>query len=104
MKMIMAALAARRSWLGPRRRQAPRSDLEQIAEELAKRAELRGIKLVKERRYVPRQIEDDTDKPAVRQQRVVAADGPRAARRPQVSGVRPSGSDTDAPTVGRHGV
>ncbi len=65
MKMIMAALAATALLAAAAAPASAQTDMEQIAEVLAKRAgDAESLKLVKERRFVPRQIEGDTDKPA----------------------------------------
>jgi hypothetical protein len=58
--MIMAVLAA--TALLAAAPASAQSDMQQIAEVLAKRADTEGLKLVKERRFVPRQVEGDTDK------------------------------------------
>ena len=59
MKMIMAALAASALLAGAAVPASAGMDLEQIAEEYAKRADSEVVKIVKERRQVPRQVAND---------------------------------------------
>ena len=59
MKMIMAALAAAALLAGAAVPASAERDVEQIAEEFAKRADTEVVKIVKERRQVPRQVEND---------------------------------------------
>ena len=65
MKTIMAALTATALLAGAAAPANAETNVEQIAEELAKVAGSETAKFVKERRYEPRQIENDTDKPSV---------------------------------------
>ena len=87
MKMIMAALAATALLAAAAAPASAQSDMEQIAEVLAKRAgDAEGLKLVKERRFVPRQARGRHRQACLRQQRVVAAGRSRPARPAQVAG------------------
>jgi flavodoxin len=65
MKTIMAALAVSALLAGSVAPASAETDAEMIAEELAKVAGSETAKFVKERRYVPRQTEDDADKTSV---------------------------------------
>jgi hypothetical protein len=65
MKTIMAALVASLVLAGVAAPASAETDVEEIASELAKRADPGIVKLVKSRRDVARQIENDSDKPSV---------------------------------------
>ena len=65
MKMIMAALAASALLAGGAAPACAETDVTEIAQELAKVTDTATTKYVKERRYAPRQTENDTDKPSV---------------------------------------
>ena len=65
MKMIMAALVGSALFAGAAVPASAEADVGAIAEQLAAVAGSESAKFVKERRYVPRQSENDAGKPAV---------------------------------------